>query len=83
MTRPVVLEAEYLGVAHNLEGGTSAGFSAHTKLSRKEWGLTWNMGLEAGGLVVSDEIRVDIDLELLSPVPEHAAPKVEAPVGVA
>jgi polyisoprenoid-binding protein YceI len=83
VTRPVVLEAEYLGVAHNLEGGTSAGFSAHTKLSRKEWGLTWNMGLEAGGLVVSDEIRVDIDLELLSPVPEHAAPKVEAPVGVA
>jgi polyisoprenoid-binding protein YceI len=57
-TRPVVLEAEYLGVAHNLQGGTSAGFSAHARISRKEWGLTWNMGLEAGGLVVSDEIRV-------------------------
>jgi polyisoprenoid-binding protein YceI len=82
-TRPVVLEAEYLGVAHNLQGGTSAGFSAHTKLSRKEWGLTWNMGLEAGGLVVGDEIRVDIDLELLSPVPEQAAPEVEARTGVA
>jgi hypothetical protein len=70
-------------VAHNLQGGTSAGFSAHTKLSRKEWGLTWNMGLEASGLVVSDEIRIEVDLELLSSVPEQAAPEVQAPVGVA
>jgi hypothetical protein len=41
------------------------------------------MGLEASGLVVSDEIRIEVDLELLSSVPEQAAPEVQAPVGVA
>lgn len=79
-TRPVVLEAEYLGVVHNLQGGTSAGFSAHVKISRKDWGLTWNMGLDAGGWLVSDDVRIDIDLELLSPATEQAAPPSEAPM---
>ena len=82
-TRPVVLEGEYLGVAHNLQGGTSAGFEAHTTISRKDWGLTWNMGLDAGGWLVSDEVRIDIDLELLSPTAEPTAPEAGVRVGVA
>jgi len=79
-TRPVVLDGQYLGAAHNLQGGTSLGFSAHGRISRRDWGLTWNMGLEAGGWAVSDEIRIDIDLELLSPAAEMTAPPTEAPV---
>ncbi len=80
-TRPVALEVEYMGVATNLQGGLSAGFTAHTKISRKEWGLNWNVGLEAGGWLVSDEVRVEIDLELVSAASEKAGD--EAAVGAA
>lgn len=65
-TRPVTLDAEFLGVAQNLQGGRSAGFTARTRISRRDWGLTWNVGLETGGWLVSDEIRIEVDLELLS-----------------
>ena len=82
-TRPVVLQGEYLGVARNLQGGSSAGFEAHTTVSRRDWGLTWNMGLEAGGWLVGDEVRIDIDLELLSPAAESTAPEAAVRVGAA
>ena len=65
-TKPVMLDVEYLGVARNLQGGSSAGFTAKTRISRKDWGLTWNVGLESGGWLVSDDVRIEIDLELLS-----------------
>ncbi len=76
-TRPVTLDVEFLGVAANLQGGRSAGFSARTRISRKDWGLTWNVGLETGGWLVGDEIRVDIDVELASAPAEEAAPAAE------
>ena len=77
-TRPVVLDVEYLGAARNLQGGLSAGFSAHTRVSRKDWGLTWNVGLETGGWLVGDEVRVEVDLELLSAAAEKPAAETEA-----
>lgn len=77
-TRPVVLDVEYLGVAKNLQGGTSAGFTAHAKISRKEWGLTWNVGLESGGWLVSDDVRIDIDLELLAAAGTRPASQAES-----
>jgi polyisoprenoid-binding protein YceI len=77
-TRPVVLDVEYLGVAKNLQGGTSAGFTARTKISRKDWGLTWNVGLESGGWLVSDDVRIEIDLELLSAAVAQPVSKVES-----
>jgi polyisoprenoid-binding protein YceI len=40
-------------------------FSAHALINREDWGLTWNMLLEAGGLLVSKEIRLEIEVELL------------------
>ncbi len=80
-TRPVTLDVEYLGAARNLQGGLSAGFTAHTRISRKDWGLTWNVGLETGGWLVGDEVRVEIDLELLSAAAEK--PAAEAEVGAA
>ncbi len=72
-TRPVALDVEYLGTARNTQGGLSAGFSAQTRISRKDWGLTWNVGLEAGGWLVGDDVRVEIDLELLSAVQAASA----------
>ena len=49
VTRPVVLDVEYAGQYQNPWGAVVAGFSAKTKISRKDWGLTWNVALEAGG----------------------------------
>jgi polyisoprenoid-binding protein YceI len=64
-TRPVALDVEHLGMVKNPWGMTSAGFAASTKINRKDWGLTWNMALEAGGVLVGDEIEINIELELV------------------
>lgn len=65
VTKPVVLDVEYAGIAKSPWGTTSAGFSATTKINRKEWGLNWNVALETGGWLVSDEIKVSIEVELV------------------
>ncbi|HEX2578767.1 MAG TPA: YceI family protein [Aquihabitans sp.] len=65
ITRPVVLDVEYLGHARDPWDGERAVFSASTKIDREDWGLTWNMVLEAGGLLVSKEIRLEIEVELV------------------
>ena len=65
-TRPVVLDAEYAGSVANMQGGTSAGFSARTKINREDFGLTWNVALEQGGWLVSKDIKIEIDLEVVS-----------------
>jgi len=63
ISHPLVLDAELSGTGVSPMGKRVAGFSAVGKLSRKDWGLTWNMGLEAGGVLVSDEIKIAIDVE--------------------
>ena len=64
-SRPVVLDVEYQGIARSPWGTTSAGFHARTKVNRKEWGLEWNQALETGGVLVGDEVKIDIELELV------------------
>jgi polyisoprenoid-binding protein YceI len=65
VTRPVTLDVTYNGTAKAPWGTVSAGFSASTKVSRKDWGLTWNMALETGGVVVGDDVKIDIEVELV------------------
>ncbi|HEX4983512.1 MAG TPA: YceI family protein [Ilumatobacteraceae bacterium] len=65
VTRPVTLDVEYLGHVTDPWGGERAVFSANTTINREQWGLTWNMLLEAGGLLVSKEIRLEIEVELV------------------
>jgi polyisoprenoid-binding protein YceI len=65
VTNEVVLETEYLGQAQSPWGTTSAGFNAHTKINRKDWDLTWNVALETGGVLVGDEVSINIELELV------------------
>jgi polyisoprenoid-binding protein YceI len=65
ITRPVVLEVEYNGQAVSPWGMTSAGFSATTKINRKDWGLTWNQALETGGVLVGEEIKINIEVEII------------------
>ena len=62
VTRPVTLQAEYLGHVADPWGGQRAIFTAEGTLNREDWGLTWNMPID-GGLLVSKEIRIEIDLE--------------------
>ncbi|MFN0090767.1 MAG: YceI family protein [Acidimicrobiales bacterium] len=65
ITRPVRLQVDYLGHAADPWGNDRAVFSAKGKLNREDWGLSWNMLLEAGGLLVSKEIGLEIELELI------------------
>ncbi|MET4589688.1 YceI family protein [Arthrobacter sp. 754] len=65
ITKPVELEVEFTGVAVDPFGATRAGFSAETDISRKEFGLTWNAALEAGGLLVSDKVKINVDAALV------------------
>jgi polyisoprenoid-binding protein YceI len=63
ITRPVTLAAGYLGHVADPWGGQRAIFTAETTLNREDWGLTWNMPLDGGGLLVSKEIRIEIEAE--------------------
>lgn len=64
VTRSVVFDVEYLGVTPGLSGARHAGFTARTKVNRKDWGLNWNVALEAGGWLVGDEIKLDVEVAL-------------------
>jgi polyisoprenoid-binding protein YceI len=65
VTRPVTLQAEFLGSGPGLQGGTLAAFSAHTTVDREDWDLTWNVAVETGGLLVGKKVELVIDAELL------------------
>jgi polyisoprenoid-binding protein YceI len=63
VTRTVTLEVTFEGYARDPWGGDRAIFSARTKVNREDFGITWNMAVETGGVLVSKEIHVEIDLE--------------------
>jgi polyisoprenoid-binding protein YceI len=79
VTKPVALDVEFLGEGKTPWGAHNAGFNATAKINRKDWGLNWNVALEAGGWLVSDEIKVEIDIEFTrvpETVPQPAAAAV-------
>jgi polyisoprenoid-binding protein YceI len=63
VTRPVTLQAEYLGYTADPWGGHRVVFTVAGTIEREDWGLTWNLPLDGGGLVVSNQIRIEIELE--------------------
>ena len=65
ISNEVELEVDYLGHAADPWGNERAVFSARGRINREDWGLTWNMLLEAGGLLVSKEIVLEIEVELI------------------
>ncbi len=66
VTREVTLNIEYLGkVPATPFGDTRVGFSATTRINREDFGLTWNVALEAGGVLVGKEIDINIELEAI------------------
>jgi polyisoprenoid-binding protein YceI len=63
VTRPVVLDAEYEGEIQDPWGSTRRGFTAETRVNRKDFGLNWNMMLEAGGVLVGDNVKLSLGFE--------------------
>lgn len=63
VSRNVELKLEFQGVQQDPWGGTRAGFTASTELSRKAFGLEWNVALEAGGFLVGDKVKVTLEIE--------------------
>ncbi len=63
VTRHVPLEVTFEGYVRDPWGGHRAMFSARTKVNREHFGVTWNQTLETGGVLVSKEIQIEIDLE--------------------
>ncbi len=61
--KPVVLDVTFLGAGKDPWGNVKAGFTARTTINRKDFGLNWNETLETGGLLVGDEVEVDISAE--------------------
>lgn len=74
VTREVTLEVEYSGMSQSPWGTINAGFTASTRISRKNWNLNWNVALETGGWLVSDEIKIDLELELVQQAELEAVP---------
>ncbi len=65
-TRPVSLQVEFLGaIADPWAGGSRIGFSASGEVNREDFGLGWNVALEAGGVVVGKSVRIEIESELV------------------
>lgn len=65
VTRPVTLDVEVGGVQKDPWGNEKMGFSVSGKIDRKEWGLNWNAALEAGGVLVSDEVRINAEVQFV------------------
>lgn len=64
-TKPVTLQVEFGGIVVDPYGQTKAGFTVGGKISRKEFGLVWNAVTEAGAVVVSDEIKLHAEIQLV------------------
>lgn len=64
-TKPVQVKVDYAGTVVDPYGQTKAGFTVEGKISRKEFGLTWNAVTEAGSVVVSDDIRLHGEIQLV------------------
>jgi polyisoprenoid-binding protein YceI len=63
VTKPVDVTFELLGTSQDPWGGTRIGFEGKTEISRKEFGLVWNVALETGGVLVSDTVKLELDVE--------------------
>jgi polyisoprenoid-binding protein YceI len=73
VSKPVTLEIELGDRIRDPWGNDRVGLSARGRLNRKEWGLNWNQALEAGGMLVGEEVRLEIEAALVMPQSAQAA----------
>jgi polyisoprenoid-binding protein YceI len=69
VSRPVELEAEYGGRIEDPFGNDRVALTVSGKINRKDWGLNWNMAVEAGGVLVGDQIKLEVEATFLHPLP--------------
>ena len=62
ITRSVDFEVEFLGFYPAMDGTRRAGFSAKAKVNRKDWDLNWNVALEAGGWLVGEQVKLEVEV---------------------
>src|ERR1700712_3720481 len=62
VSKEVSITVEFLGLSPDPGGNTRAGFEGKGEISRKEWGLEWNAALETGGVLVSDKVKITLDV---------------------
>ena len=65
ITKPVSLDVDFGGIGTDPWGNVKAGFSLNGKINRKDWELNWNAPLEAGGVLVSEEVRLHAEIQLV------------------
>ena len=65
VSKTVTLRAEYGGIGKDPWGNTRAGFSVSGSINREDFGLTWNAALETGGVLVSQEVKINCEIQLL------------------
>jgi polyisoprenoid-binding protein YceI len=79
VTKEIVLNASFTGEGIDPWGNRRVGFSAETRLNRKDFNLTWNQALEAGGFLLGDDVKVEIDVEAVAAqTPSEAKADVDA-----
>jgi polyisoprenoid-binding protein YceI len=66
VTRPITLDVTFVGEGKDPWGGTRASFSARGKFDRRDFGLTWNVALETGGILVSNEVKINIEAQVVA-----------------
>jgi polyisoprenoid-binding protein YceI len=82
-TKEVALDASFNGEGKDPRGNRRVSFEASTKLSRKDYNLTWNQTLEAGGFILGDEVKLEIGVEAVpAPTPVEAEKEIEAEVAL-
>jgi polyisoprenoid-binding protein YceI len=77
VTKPVVIDAAFLGAGPDLHGTIRAGFEGSTKVDRKEYGIVWNKTLDQGGTYLGDDVTISLQIEGVVPKPETASGKSE------
>lgn len=65
VTKQITLKGELGGVTTDSAGGTRAGASATTTINRHDFGVSWNAALEAGGLTLGDDVKIDVDIQVV------------------
>jgi polyisoprenoid-binding protein YceI len=69
VTRPLAIDLEFQGAATDVYGNERVGFEGGAEILRSDWDLTWNAALEAGGVMVSDKVRLTFDISAIKAAP--------------
>ena len=78
ITKPVTLDASFLGAGPGMDGSPHAGFEATAKVDRKDYGIIWNKALDQGGTLLGDDVSINLEIEAVAAKADAAAPAGKA-----